>query len=198
MNNNQKIKAFLSPLSILVDALIVFFKTTIGIVLLWIVSIVLLISIIVSFIHHRIIERRDYYPPFERTEDYYMDSYYPKHNRFDFLQKEFDAMTKEISTRQQDIFRTMNDDIEDTDALLSHWDWTGNQSMSKYSDINGHTIGYALTISNDMIQGTVTGSMSQQIIDNFKKAHILLTGSSFQLPYTLQNLETIVSILEWK
>ena len=70
--------------------------------------------------------------------------------------------------------------------------------MIKYSDINGHTIGYALTISNDMIQGTVTGSMSQQIIDNFKKVHILLTGSSFQLPYTLQNLETIVSILEWK
>lgn len=194
---NKKLNDFFQPIRPLGQAFIIFFKTSIGILIICIIWIIITGKLLFGTWHQKLTDKRDFIHLYKSNQK-------NNHRRYIedtlFLDTETELRTMDQEMRQ--IQQHMKNQLQQLHNRLQYPIKTNEsgtiQTISQYSDINGQTRWYSLSIKNGKIEWTLTGTITEQLIENFQKANIPLTGFTFEAPYSIENLNNIIKILEEK
>lgn len=200
-NFKEKAINFLSPFKPLGQAFVIFFKTSTGIVVVCVIGVIIVGKIVMLNGHKNSDRRFDHNDSFFWQWEGMKQDKSSKRDMFSQMNEELKRMDRMMNEHQKIMQDRMNDAqkfFDQKDLQKLELGTGASQSISQYSETNGKSIGYTLQIQNNTLQGTITGNTTQDIIENFKKENITLTGWSFSLPYTIENLDKVVKILERK
>lgn len=107
--------------------------------------------------------------------------------------RDLDRIDKQIARHRQDILEAMR-----MDRPSSINPQTTHQTISKLRIDNNKQSGYSLTISGGIIQGELTGENIPTIIKTLQSIKATASGSMFSIPYTIDNLQKVIEILDEK
>lgn len=195
------IESFFAPLQPLRKAIVTFCYTTLWIVILAIVSIVLLVKIIGWYYHHKYMIQ--WYERWYLHRDILPKRWFDDYKRNDFqTDDDIFSHTEQYIDQQKQIIedhinQMMNNNTTTPTTLIKiNSDGTGvQQSISRISDSNGNSQWYTLIVTNNTINWTLIGTVSEKIRQWLQDNNITLQGNNFSVAYTPELLKKLNQLL---
>lgn len=199
-----KIQSFFAPLQPLRKAILTFCYTTLWMVVLVVIIVMLLFKIIGWYYHHKYMSKYD-----ERW--YYGRDIWPRwwfdESRgdddmriLDYHDDIFSRTEQYIDHQKRMMQDRINQIIDNTPTTLINLNTdnsTGTQqSISRISSINGNKQWYTLTVTNNTINWSIIGTISEKIIERLRDNNITLVNNNFSAPYTPELFQILTILLE--